>query len=211
MGRDGNDPVLQRPPSPLKLFFRKMPARSASFAKLQRFLAAPVPQRRENNWSISAAEHGKTTRLGLGQLRNGNFAQVLSGKGIMVPKHMPPGTIGWVWCANLNEPIWSSRWLRSDQCKTSKTTYRPIGESIQFLKLHWKMLGKTIRWWMIYWEKHGTTSGFHSIPARIRLKTLPAGDIRTLGATHPAGAATSPVHRATFFIFFLVEMGMDQT
>lgn len=142
MGRDGNDPVLQRPPAPLKLFFRKMPARSASFAKLPRFLAAPVPQRRENN-SISAAEHGKTTRLGLGQLRNGNFAQVLSGKGIMVPKHMPPGAIGWVWCANLNEPIWSSRWLRSDQCKTSKTTYK--GESIQSLNCP-RSIGKC-------WEK----------------------------------------------------------
>lgn len=204
MGRlDGNDPVLQRPPSPLKLFFRKMPA---SFAKKIR----DFWRRRYPNDDGSCME--KPRRLGIGQLRNGNFAQVLSGKGIMVPKHTPPGAIGWVW------RIWTNQFgavVGSGQTN-AKQAKQPIGESIQSLNWPgsigkcWEKHGKTICWWMIYSEKHGTTSGFHSIPARIRF--FKHSQLGTSAPWAPLTLLGRQLLLCTGLPFFFgVEMGMDQT
>lgn len=67
------------------------------------------------------------------------------------------------------------------------------------------MLGKTWKNNLLVDDLFGKTWNNFGFPFDSRqdqvFQTLPAGDIRTLGATHPAGAATSPVHRATFFFW----------
>ena len=116
------------------------------------FRRSKPPQRPKDLLSANSP-----ARLGLGQLRNGNFAQVLSRKGIMVAQHTPPGAMG-VWCTNRCNGCW----LRSDRCKASSNQNNP-GESKQ--SLNWpgsvgKNSIKDLGWWMMYLEETWNNFGF---------------------------------------------------